>query len=350
MHKLPINTDLNTIEVLSALNSTNYKLGELNGMLRLLPNPKILLNAITLGEAKDSSEIENIITTYDELYKEMSTDYSNNLSAKEVINYRNAINYGMELLHKNGYISINMIVEIQDRIEKNKGGIRRLPGTVIKNTSTGEVLHTPPQNEIEIRDLLSNLEKFINDDNNYDALINMAIIHYQFESIHPFYDGNGRTGRILNILYLVLKNKISLPVLYLSRYIIKNKATYYSLLNDIEFDESKIISFVIYMLRGVEEMSEFTIRFIEQINDSLHLTTELLKEKLPKIYSKELVELLYYEFYTKNSYLQTTLNISRNTATKYLKELEREGFVVSEKVGKEVVYKNIALYDLIEKW
>lgn len=350
MHKLPVDIDFNTIEILNILNSANYKLGELNGMLRLLPNPKILLNAITLGEAKDSSEIENIITTYDELYKEMSTNFSNSLAAKEVINYRNAINHGMAMLERNGYISIRMIAEIQECIEKNKGGIRKLPGTVVKNTNTGEVLHTPPQSESKILDYLSNLEVFINNENSYDPLINMAIIHYQFETIHPFYDGNGRTGRIINILYLVLKNRISLPILYLSRYIIKNKLTYYSLLHDIQMDETKIIDFVIYMLRGVEEISEFTIHFIEQINESLNLTTKLLKEKLPKIYSKELVELLYYEFYTKNSFLQDTLGISRNTATKYLKELEKEGFVISERIGKEVVYKNIALYDLIEKW
>lgn len=351
MYKLPLNVDLNQIEILKALSDANNKIGELKGMIRLLPNPRILLNAITLGEAKDSSEIENIITTYDELYKEMTSDLINSRAAKEVISYRTAINMGFEDIKEKGYINVNVIEKIHRCIEANKGGIRRLPGTVIKNTTTGEVLHMPPQSETEIMDYMGNLESYINSEfDEYDPLIKMAIIHYQFESIHPFYDGNGRTGRILNVLYLVMKEKIDIPILYLSRYIIRNKESYYELLKSVQEDEKNIVNFVVYLLKGIEETSIFTINFIEEINSSIERTRELMVEKLPKIYSKELLDLIYFEFYTKNEFIQKGLGVTRTTATKYLKELEKQGFLISEKVGKEVIYKNVALFELMEKW
>ena len=178
----------------------------------------------------------------------------------------------------------------------------------------------------------------------------MGVIHYQFETIHPFYDGNGRTGRILNILYLVMLNKLSYPILYLSKYIIQNKDEYYTLLRECNDDEENIRKFVRYMLKGITVTADFTIQFIYEIIQSMEQTTLLMKERLPKIYSKELVEYLYYEFYTKNEFLRNELKISRSTANKYLKLLEEQGFVISEKVGKEVIYKNVALFDLMEKW
>ncbi len=331
------------------LSNANNKIGELKGIINQLPNPQILLNAITLGEAKDSSEIENIVTTYDEIYKEMTSESSISANAKEVLKYRKAISIGFEELKRNGFISIRSLINIQKCIESDKGGLRKLPGTVIKNTRTGEILHTPPQSEAEILDYLSNLEKYINQDNEYDPLINMGVIHYQFETIHPFYGGNGRTGRILNVLFLVMMNKLSYPVLYLSRYIIQNKDEYYTLLKECNNHEENIRIFVRYMLKGVAATSYFTIRFIDEIIQSMEQTTMLMKERLPKIYSKELVEYLYYEFYTKNEYLRNEFNISRSTANKYLKLLEEQGFVISEKVGKEVIYKNVALFNLMEK-
>lgn len=350
VYKLPLSKDLNDVETLKLLSNANNRIGELKGILNQLPNPKILLNAITLGEAKDSSEIENIVTTYDEIYKEMTSSSSISANAKEVLRYRKAISLGFEELNKNGFISIRSLINIQDCIESNKGGIRKLPGTVIKNTKTGEIVHTPPQSEKEILDYLANLEKYINNENEYDPLINMGLIHYQFETIHPFYDGNGRTGRILNVLYLVMMNKLSFPVLYLSRYIIQNKDEYYTLLKECNTDEENIRKFVRYMLKGIIVTSNFTIQFISEIVESMEQTTVLMKERLPKIYSKELVEYLYYEFYTKNEFLRNELNISRSTANKYLKSLEEAGFLVSEKVGKEVIYKNVALFNLMEKW
>lgn len=350
MFKLPLSIDLNDVETLKLLSNANNKVGELKGIINQLPNPQILLNAITLGEAKDSSEIENIVTTYDEIYKEMTSESSISANAKEVLRYRKAISLGFEELKRNGFIGIRSLINIQNCIESDKGGIRKLPGTVIKNTRTGEILHTPPQSEAEILDYLSNLEKFINQDNEYDPLINMGVIHYQFETIHPFYDGNGRTGRILNVLFLVMMNKLSYPVLYLSRYIIQNKDEYYTLLRECNNNEENIRIFVRYMLKGIEATSDFTIRFIDETIQSMEQTAMLMKERLPKIYSKELVEYLYYEFYTKNEYLRNEFKISRSTANKYLKLLEEQGFVISEKVGKEVIYKNVALFNLMGNW
>lgn len=348
MNKLPLDFDIETKRVLIQLNKANNKIGELKGITSTLENPKILLNVITLGEAKDSSEIENIVTTYDELYKEI-TEYSINPSSKEVLNYRSSINQGFEILKKQGFISINNIIDIHKIIEPNVGDIRKIPGTEIINSKTGEIVHEPPQSYDEVMDYLTNLEKYINDDTeSLDPLIKMAIIHYQFETIHPFFDGNGRTGRLINILYLVMKNKLDLPILYLSKYIIRNKNEYYNLLSKCNKDIHYIEDFIIYMLKGIEETSEFTINFIKKINKSYLSTCTEMKEKLPKIYRKELVDLIYYEFYTKNIYFQQQLNLSRATATKYLKLLVKEGFLIEEKVGKEVIYKNKALFSLID--
>lgn len=350
MYKLPLDIELYTIETLKKLSDVNFKIGELKGILNQLPNPEILINAITLGEAKDSSEIENIITTYDELYKEMANPSSSFGAAKEVLRYHRAIMTGYNYIKENGFISIRLIKDIQNEIEINKSGIRKLPGTVIKNTRTGEIIYTPPQSETEILDYLSNLEQYINLNNEYDPLINMGVIHYQFEAIHPFYDGNGRTGRVINILYLVMKNKISYPVLYLSRYIIRNKEQYYKLLQESEHDIYKIIEFVQYMLQGIKETAEFTIDFINEIVKSMDATTKKMKEVLPKLYSNDLVEYLYSNFYTKNELFKDEFGITRQTASIRLKELEKSGFLYSEQIGKETIYINVALMELMNKW
>lgn len=350
MYKLPLDIELYTIETLKKLSDVNFKIGELKGILNQLPNPEILLNAITLGEAKDSSEIENIITTYDELYKEMANPSSSFGAAKEVLRYHRAIMTGYNYIKENGFISIRLIKDIQNEIEINKSGIRKLPGTVIKNTRTGEIIYTPPQSETEILDYLSNLEQYINLNNEYDPLINMGVIHYQFEAIHPFYDGNGRTGRVINILYLVMKSKISYPVLYLSRYIIRNKEQYYKLLQESEHDIYKIIEFVQYMLQGIKETAEFTIDFINEIVKNMDATTKKMKEVLPKLYSNDLVEYLYSNFYTKNELFKDEFGITRQTASIRLKELEKSGFLYSEQIGKETIYINVALMELMNKW
>lgn len=346
MKKLPFNVDLDTVEILKELNKANNSIGELKGVMNLLPNPNIILSLLSVGESKDSSAIENIVTTYEDIYKEMITKKPISKAAKEVNAYKKAIDLGYLKLKDKGFISTNTLVDIHKIIEPNKGEIRKLPGTIIRNMDTNEVVHTPPQSESDIRDLLHNLEVYINEDNEYDPLVNLALIHFQFESIHPFYDGNGRTGRILNILYLVLQNKIEQPILYLSKYIIENKNEYYNLLKSCNQDIENIPSFVLYMLQGVYETSRYTISMVLRINELINLTKEAMKLRLKEIYSDEIVLHMFSFLYTKNEFFREQLNISRPTATKYLKALEEEGFLVSERVGKEVVYKNIQLLNI----
>lgn len=349
MIKLPINIDLNKVEILKQLNKANNKIGELKGVVSLLPNPNLVLNLISISESKDSSAIENIITTYDEIYKELISNDSIGSKPKEVLNYKKAVEYGTLLVNSNGFINTNTIINIQKIIEPNKAGIRKLPGTVILNDITGEIVHTPPQEETKIRDLMANLESYINENDDYDPLIQMALIHFQFESIHPFYDGNGRTGRILNILYLVLKEKINEPILYLSKYIVENKEDYYKLLRLCNQDIKYINDFVIYMLKGIEKTSIYTINLIIKINEKIELTKKMMQETLPNIYRYEIVEHIFSHMYTKNEFFRNSLNISRATATKYLKLLVKEGFLITERVGKEVIYKNVQLFNLIKE-
>ena len=230
---LPPKTNLETKKILKKAIQANRALAKLNGVAKIIPNSQILINSLVLQEAKDSSEIENIITTHDELYR-ASVDISNiSNETKEVQNYSKALLLGYNLVKDNELLLKKYIVAIQKELEQNDAGIRRQSGTVLKNEQTDEVIYTPPQ-EFELIDrLMSDLERYINEPNDIDPLINMAIIHYQFESIHPFYDGNGRTGRIINILYLILNDLLDIPILYLSRYIIKNKADYYRLLQEV---------------------------------------------------------------------------------------------------------------------
>lgn len=351
MTKLPYSFNFDDVDILKALVKANHKLGQLNGAINLLPNPYVIFNAITLGEAKESSEIENIVTTFDEIFKEMSYSKTNPAS-KEVLNYRQAMLRGFELLRENGFISTNHIIEIHHIVEPEAGDLRKLPGTVIMNTKTGEVLHTPPQNIEEISDYLSNLEKYINisDLEDTDPILKMAVIHFQFESIHPFYDGNGRTGRMLNVLYLTLSKKLDIPILYLSKYINRNRAKYNEVLNATQENISNIKEYLLFMIQGIYEMSEFTLKFINSFMETMNNATQIVKERCPKIYSQELIEHLFFDFYTKNEYLCEKLGISRNTSSKYLHELAEAGILVEEKIGKTKLYKNAFLYNLIKVW
>ena len=344
---LPPNKELETTRVLKQLVRSNKVLAELKGYARTMPNQNILINAITINEAKDSSAIENIITTFDELYRAMTAGSNSDSSAKEVINYRTAIWKGYNLVREKGYINTNIIVEIQKEIELNNAGIRKLPGTVLKNAVTGEVVYTPPDVD-EILEYMKNLDEYINEKDSIDSLIKLAIIHYQFESIHPFYDGNGRTGRIISILYLILNDLLDSPVLYLSKYIIRNKSQYYKMFTDIR-KTGNFEEWILYFLIGIEEMAEETMLIIKRIHEEMSRMQEELKEKLPKIYSKELLETLFYEFYTKLPYVQESLGISQRTAITYLDKLEENNFLTSEKIGRERIYKNEKLFNLIKE-
>lgn len=345
---LPPSINLETVPVLRQLAKSNRALAELKGYADTIPNKNILLNAVMINEAKDSSEIENIITTHDELYKALSQSSGASLEAKEVVNYRSAIWEGYQLVLEKGMLTVNMIVSIQGIVEGNQAGIRKLPGTVLINSKTNEVVYTPPSDEREIRNLLSNLEDYINEvDDRVDPLIKLAVIHFQFESIHPFYDGNGRTGRIINIIYLILRDLLNSPILYLSRYINKNKSEYYRLLQEVRTQQNWE-EWILFILKGIEETAKDTLELVKRINVEIESMRNEIKLKLPKIYSKELIDLLFYEFYTKTIYIEKGLSITRKTAVSYLSALEEAGFLVSEKIGKERIYKNKRLFDLVK--
>lgn len=352
LYKLPpINengsVNVETVEIMRAVSIANRKLAELKGYAEIVPNKNILINAITLNEAKDSSEIENIITTHDELFEAMSGKKYKNGPAKEVLNYKEALWHGMDLIKERDILTTNIIVEIQSIIEGNNAGIRKQSGTVLKNERTGEVVYRPPETESEIRELMSNLELYINSDDEIDDLIKLAVIHYQFESIHPFYDGNGRTGRIINILYLVLKGLLDSPILYLSKYVMKNKTEYYNLLQNIQI-ESDWESWIIYMLNGIAEMSEESLAILKKINTLINETVILIKEECPKIYSWELVEVIFKEFYTRISSVENSLNVTRKTASNYLNELVELGILEVESRGREKIFINKSLLSIVK--
>lgn len=341
------NVNLKTNKILEQLTVSSRALAELKGYANTIPNMHILINAVTINEAKDSSAIENIVTTHDDIYKVLTESGFKEENAKEVVDYRNAIWAGYEQIKKDGFINTNTIVKIQGIIEHNNAGIRKLPGTELKNSLTGETIYTPPQNEEEIRDYLRNLEKFINsNEDGIDPLIKVCLIHYQFESIHPFYDGNGRTGRILNILYLVLNKLIDSPILYLSKYINKTKQEYYKLFNEVR-NNNNYEEWILYILKGIEITSKETITLIEKIQDEMKNFKEEFRTKLPKIYSKELLESLFYEVYTKIAYIEKACDVTRLTATSYLNQLEEIGLLESEKIGREKIYKNLRLIKLL---
>ena len=341
--------DLKTEKILEQLTLASRALAELKGYANTIPNMHILINAVTINEAKDSSEIENIVTTHDDIYKVLTESGYKEENAKEVVDYRNAIWTGYEQIKKDEYINTNTIVKIQSIIEHNNAGIRKLPGTELKNSISGETIYIPPQSEAEIRNYLKNLEDFINDsEDDIDPLIKVCLIHYQFESIHPFYDGNGRTGRILNILYLVLNKLIDSPILYLSKYINKTKQEYYKLFNEVRLNNN-FENWIIYILKGIEITSKETIRLIQKIQNEIKNYKEEFRNNLPKIYSKELLESLFYEVYTKISYVEKACNVTRITATSYLNQLEKIGLLESEKVGREKIYKNIRLIKLLSE-
>ena len=347
---LPPEYNFETKSILRKTIKANRYLAELKGVCETIPNQNIIINTLTLQEAKDSSAVENIITTHDELFKEeLFADSLSNRAAKEVKKYRIALQKGVSLLNENNLITTNMIITIQEQLEESRSGLRKLSGTELKNSVNGKTVYTPPQNYGEIQELMDNLENFINDHSllKIDPLIKMAIIHYQFESIHPFYDGNGRTGRIINILYLIQQRLLNIPVLYLSRYIIKNKSEYYRLLQSVR-DEKNWEDWVLYMLDGVEKMSVETIRLIKEIKSLMLDYKHRIRENY-KFYSQDLLNTLFYHPYTKIDFLVDNLRISRQTASKYLEELDEGGFLEKEKIGKFNYYINTPLFNIFRK-
>ena len=346
---LPLAFELESKIILRKLAKAHQALAELKGVAASIPNQAILINTLALQEAKDSSAIENIITTHDDLYRSDNiTRQFVNTAAKEVYNYSSALLNGFEQVVKSGLLTNNDILEIHGGIEGNRAGFRKLPGTALKNEQTGETVYTPPQHHEEIIALMTNLEQFINDDElcDWDPLTKMAIIHHQFESIHPFYDGNGRTGRIINILYLVKQRLLSVPVLYLSRYINQHKADYYRLLQAVRVGDAWQ-EWVLYMLEGIEQTSRQTIVLIQGIKELMQHHKHKLRGELPKIYSQDLINNIFRHPYTKIEFVMTELQVSRITATRYLNELTRIGLMTKYRLGRDNYYVNDALYTLL---
>jgi len=332
-----------TAPILKRLACASRALAELKGVAASIPNQGILINTLGLQEAKDSSEIENIVTTHDELFKDdVLPEAFANPAAKEVLRYRQALHLGYRLVCDTGLITANHITEIQAELERNNAGFRKLPGTALK-TGTGETVYTPPQDPAEIISLMSDLERFINDSDLFptDPLIKMALIHHQFESIHPFYDGNGRTGRILNVLYQMKEGLLDVPVLYLSHHIVRTKTDYYRLLQAVR-DNDAWEDWVLYMLEAVEQTSGQTITTIHAIKDALFDYKHRIRDQF-KFYSQDLINNLFMHPYTKIEFIERDLGVSRLTATKYLDALAAEGFVQKQKIGRNNYYINLAL-------
>lgn len=346
--QLPMDFDLETKAIMKKTAAARSALAEMKGAALSIPNEIILISTLSLQEAKDSSAIENIITTHDELFQsDFMTKNFKTLASKEVHNYAEALRWGFQTVRQQGFLSNNHIKEIQAAIEENRAGFRKVPGTELKNEQTGEVVYTPPQTHDEVVAHMNNLEQFmnVNELSDWDPLVKMAIIHHQFESIHPFYDGNGRTGRIINILYLVKEGMLNLPILYLSRYINQNKAEYYRLLQKVR-TENSWVEWVLYILDGVEQTSVQTIKIIEGMKNLMLKHKKKIRENT-KFYSQDLINNLFKHPYTKIDFIKTDLDVSRLTATKYLDELDQIGIVQKVKLGRDNYYINTDLYNLL---
>ena len=342
--KLPSKENLEQPNILKELVSAHRHLAELKGIVHSIPNEKILLMNLTLQEAKDSSAIENIITTQDSLYKHYIQLNIENSSDKEVHSYSKALLFGWEKVKSDSGVSCNTIIKIQSLIEPKRPGFRKVPGTVLKDVTTNTVIYTPPSPE-KIPDLMKQMEHFINT-NSMDSLIKMAITHLYFESIHPFYDGNGRTGRIINILYLLLNNLLESPVLYLSRYILKNRSEYYRLLQQVR-EQENWADWIIYMLRGVSIISQETQELIKKIDELFKEYKNTIRGNY-KFYSHDLINNIFSYPYTKVKFLEKDMNISRATATRYLDILAKDNILEKNKIGKENYYINKRLFNLLK--
>lgn len=351
--KLPLSLELETRAVLKQLALSHRKLAELKGIARTIPNERILISTLTLQEAEESSAVENIVTTRDELYKaELDLTQAANSSAKEVLSYREAIELGFSAVRRNRLLTNNILCEVQATLVKNRAGFRNAPGTTLKS-GDGTVVYVPPQNRESILSHMQNLEAFINDENlsELDPLVKMAVIHHQFESIHPFYDGNGRTGRILNVLYLVNSGLLDLPILYLSRYITRHKARYYQLLqavrdgisggNSREWEE-----WILFLLKGVEETAAETIQLVTGISSLMENFEEKLRSVFGNKYRQGLLDNLFFYPYTKIEHMERELMVRRKTASKYLGMIVDSGLLKKEKIGNANYYINEALVSL----
>lgn len=346
---LPPEMEIETTPVLKKTITASRALSELKGAITNLPNPNLFIDTIQLQEAQASSAIENIITTQDELFKfSIAEKKTINPAVKEVLHYKNALWYGFKTLEKRPLLTTNLFIKLAQIIKENSAGIRNTPGTHLKNPVTGKVVYTPPEGEMVIREKLKNLEQFIHTEDRLDPLIKMALIHYQFEAIHPFIDGNGRTGRIILLLYLKLCGLLELPALFLSGYIMKTKTVYYKKLRSVT-ETYDWQNWILYMLEMIEQTAIKDRSRIVQIVRMMDTMGSNIQLQLPKVYSKDLVEILFRLPYTKRQFLESAGLGNLKTVGNYLKALEEAGLLKSERVGKEKLYLNYQLLDILRK-
>lgn len=346
---LPLPYDVESKAVMKQTTLASRKLGELNGIVEKIPNPEILIRTLSLQEAMDSSSIESIITTHDELYKaEIGANKYSTLAAKEVSTYADALMEVFDVVKQRNLITETMIKEIYRQIKHNDAGYTTTPGKKLINERTQESVYTPPQTIDEINQHMSNLVQFINDDSlsDLDPLVKMAIIHHQFESIHPFGDGNGRAGRVLNILYLVAQGLLNMPILYLSRYINQHKGEYYRLLQSVR-DTLQWEPWILFMLKGVEQTADETIKFVRGMSDMMMDYKHRIRKNLPNVYSQDLINNLFRHPYTKIEFVVNEVGVSRPTAMSYLNQLIEKGFLDKLKLGRDNYYINKGLFAFI---
>jgi Fic family protein len=342
---IPNSDSLQVQAIWQSLTEAHRHLAELKGLCESLPNTGILLDTLTIQEAKDSSEIENIITTHDEIYA-YDKSGSSSAAAKEVQNYISALRVGSQDVEDSGLIRMRTILRVQEQVEQNEAGLRKTPGTVLKNEATGATIYEPPQNPAVIEKLMGDLISFIHAKDGLDPLLRMAIVHHQFETIHPFYDGNGRTGRILNLLILQREGLLNLPVLYLSRYITSTKAQYYQLLQSTS-ETHDWVAWCVYIIKGVAVTAKSEIKLVKNLRELMQATKHRMRKELPKIYGQELLNNLFRYPYTKIEFVENDLSVSRITAARYLDTLALNGFVEKKKFGRTNFYINHPLFDLL---
>jgi Fic family protein len=341
--------ELESRDVMRQFSQSNRYLAELKGAVGTIPNESLLIETVGLQEAKDSSAIENIVTTQDALFQsDFFAAHFQDPQAKEVYNYAYALRIGWDRIRQEKIFRLPDLLAIHAAIVENDSGLRKLPGTKLKNQQTGEVIYEPPQDAVEIERLLADFLEHFNraEPEKLDPLVWMAVLHYQFESIHPFYDGNGRAGRILNLLFLVQHGLLDLPVLYLSRYIVRNRAGYYRGLQAVR-QEGAWEPWVLYVLRGVEETARETLGKVHKIRDLMQSVKVRLRSELLHLYSQDLLNNLFRHPYTKIEFIERDLEVTRQTATKYLESLTQAGLLRKTKAGRTNYYINDPLVEIL---
>ena len=342
---LPPKVDIETKAILKQCITARAALAELKQAAELIPNQSVLINTLPLLEAGASSEIENIVTTTDKLFQHLRNEDQADPATKEALRYSRALLEGFQALNQHP-LNTRTVEEICTQIKGVQMNVRKVSGTSLSNHKTGEVIYTPPVGEDVLRTMLADWERFLHNAVEIDPLIRMAVAHYQFEAIHPFTDGNGRTGRIVNSLFLIQEGLLTLPILYLSRYIIQNKADYYRLLLQVTREQAWE-AWIIYVLKGVEETATWTTAKIAAIRALSEHTVEFVRNKLPKVYSHELVSLIFELPYCRISSLADAGIAKRQAASQYLKQLVEIGVLIEAPATKEKLFIHPKLMQLL---